>query len=91
MTIQTYLQLVRRASVLKQTARSKSALQLDEKAGLFCPPISIGDRAVAYIQSEVDAVIQARIEGRTSEQIKALVKQLISKRTVNNGNLTGGL
>ena len=91
MTIKNYLKLVRRASVLKQKARSKSALQLDEKAGLFCPPISIGDRAVTYIQTEVDAVIQARTEGQTTEQIKALVKQLIAGRTVNNEKITGGL
>lgn len=73
-------QLIRRPSVLTLIARSKSALQLDEKAGLFCPPISIGDRAVAYIQHEVEAVIQARIEGQTPDQIKALVQELIQQR-----------
>ena len=81
MTINTLLQLTRRPSVLIQTARSKSALQLDEKAGLFCPPISIGDRAVAYIQHEVEAVIQARIEEQSPEQIKQLVSELINQRT----------
>ncbi len=81
MTINTLLQLTRRPSVLIQTDRSKSALQLDEKAGLFCPPISIGDRAVAYIQHEVEAVIQARIEEQSPEQIKQLVSELINQRT----------
>jgi prophage regulatory protein len=80
MTINKHYQLIRRPSVLTQTARSKSALQLDEKAGLFCPPISIGDRAVAYIKHEVEAVIQARIEEQPSEQIKQLVSDLIKQR-----------
>jgi prophage regulatory protein len=75
-----FYQLIRRTEVIALTARSKSALQLDEKANVFCPPISIGDRAVAYIKHEVEAVIQARIEGQTPEQIKALVQRLIQQR-----------
>jgi len=80
MTTKNFYQLIRRPSVLTQTARSKSALQLDEKAGLFCPPISIGDRAVAYIKHEVEAIIQAPIEEQTPEQIKLLVIELIKQR-----------
>lgn len=74
------LQLIRRPQLLALMPRSKSAILLDEKAGLLCPPISIGDRAVAYIKSEVDAVIQARIESQTPEQIKRLVQDLLMKR-----------
>ncbi len=81
MIINTSYQLIRRHSVLPNIGRSKSALQLDEKAGLFCPPISIGDRAVAYIKHEVDAVIQARIQGQSPEEIKQLVQELINQRT----------
>jgi len=81
MTTNTSYQLIRRTTVLSLTQRSKSALQLDEKAGLSCPPISIGDRAVAYIKHEVEAVIQARIEGKSKEQIKTLVQELIQQRT----------
>jgi len=80
MNINKHFQLIRRPEVLIQIARSKSALQLDEKAGLFIPPISIGDRAVAYIKHEVDAVIQARIQGQSPEQIKQLVQELINQR-----------
>jgi len=75
-----YYQLIRRHQVLALTARSKSSLHLDEKAQLICPPISIGDRAVAYIKSEVEAIIQARIEGQTPEQLKTLVASLIKQR-----------
>jgi len=81
MTTKTFYPLIRRPEVLAITARSKSALQLDEKAGLICPPISIGDRAIAYIKNEIEAVIQARIEGQSTEQIKQLVQELINQRT----------
>lgn len=76
----TNLQLIRRAKVLTLTARSKSALQLDEKNGLFCPPVSIGDRAVAYVLHEVQAIVKARIEGKTSQEIKSIVNDLVSQR-----------
>ena len=85
MTIKHHYQLIRRPEVLALTAKSKSALQLDEKAELFCPPISIGDRAVAYIKSEVEAVIQARIEGQPPEQIRKLVTVLVANRNANKG------
>jgi len=87
MSINVLPQLLRRPEVLVLTARSKSSLHLDEKAQLICPPVSIGCRAVAYIKHEVEVVIQARIEGQTTEQIKSLVKQLIIDRTTNKGGL----
>ena len=73
-------QLLRRPEVVTLTARSRSSLQLDEKAGLFCPPIAIGFRSVAYLKHEVEAVIQARIEGKTPDEIKRLVSELINQR-----------
>jgi prophage regulatory protein len=85
MTTNVFYQLIRRPQVLALTARSKSSLHLDEKAGLFCPPISIGQRAKAYILNEAEAVIQARIEGQTPAQIRELVKVLVSNRNANKG------
>jgi prophage regulatory protein len=73
-------ELLRRPEVVTLTARSRSSLQLDEKAGLFCPPIAIGFRAVAYLRHEVQAVIQARIEGKTPDEIKQLVFELVNQR-----------
>jgi prophage regulatory protein len=78
--LKEHVKLIRRPEVLALTTRSKSALNLDEKNGLFCPAISIGYRAVAYIKIEVQAIIQARIEGQTPEQIKTLVAVLIKQR-----------
>ena len=77
--------LIRRPECLALTARSKSALQHDIKQGLFCPPIAIGERAVAFIRHEVETIIQARIEQQLPDQIKILVKKLIKNRSANMG------
>lgn len=78
--LNNHLQLLRRNEVIRLTARSRSALLIDEKAGLFCPPISIGDRAVAYVKHEVDEIIKARIQGKTNQQIKSIVTDLLGQR-----------
>ncbi|NTS75695.1 AlpA family phage regulatory protein [Catenovulum sp. SM1970] len=75
-----HFQLIRRPEVLKLTGRSKSSLYQDEQAGLMPKPISIGERAVAYIKQEIEAVVGARVEGKTTEQIKTLVSDLHAQR-----------
>jgi len=78
--INTHIKLQRRPKILLQTGWSKSSLYNRIKDGLFPPQISIGDRAVAFIEHEVNAVIQAMIEEKTPKQIKALVADLIKQR-----------
>ena len=87
MPINKLIELIRRAEVLSLAQSSKSSLYLDEKNGVFCPPVSIGCRAKAYLKHEVESVIQARIEGQTRKQIKALVQDLIAKRTASKGGI----
>ncbi|OYT15012.1 MAG: transcriptional regulator [Bacteroidetes bacterium 4572_77] len=73
-------QLIRRNEVLALTGLSKSTLYNRINDGLFTPPISLGLRAVAFIASEVDAVIQAMIQEQPPAEIKALVSNLIQQR-----------
>ncbi len=80
MSIKKLIELIRRAEVLRLTQRSKSSLYLDEQNGVFCPPVSIGSRAKAYLKHEVETVIQARIENKSKEQIQFLVQELIRQR-----------
>ena len=80
MAINKHLQLIRRPEKLLLTGRSKSSNYNDEKQGLCVPPIPIGDRAVAYVKHEVEAVIQARISGKSKGEIRELVANLIAQR-----------
>jgi prophage regulatory protein len=87
MSINKLIELIRRTEVLHLTQRSKSSLYLDEQNGIFCPPVSIGCRAKAYLKHEVESVIQARIEGQTLEQLQSLVKNLIADRSANKAGI----
>jgi len=80
MTNNTTYQLIRRNEKLLLKGRSKSSNYNDEKQGLCVPAISIGDRSIAYIKHEVEAIIQARVQGLSNEKIKALVQELIEQR-----------
>ncbi|MBA6346793.1 MULTISPECIES: AlpA family transcriptional regulator [unclassified Colwellia] len=74
------LKLIRKTEVLALTCMSKSTLHLKLKDGLYAPSISIGDRAVAFIEYEVLSVISAQIQGRSKEEIRLLVKELVAQR-----------
>jgi len=73
-------QLIRKPTVLAITGLSKSTLYNRINDGLFIPPISLGARAVAFVASEVDAVIHAMIEEKPPAEIKTLVSSLIQQR-----------
>lgn len=74
------IQIVKQPSLLKQFAFSKSTLFTQINQGLMPKPISLGNRAVGYLQHELDAVLSARIAGQSNEEIKQLVKYLVAKR-----------
>ncbi len=51
------------------------------REGLFTAGVAIGQRAKGWPDYEVDAIITARIAGKTDAQIRELVKALHAKRT----------
>ena len=59
--------LIRRPAVEGMTGLSRSSLYDKIRRGEFPAPVSLGASAVAWIEAEVNAWIQARIEaGRTT-------------------------
>ncbi len=77
---QNYSQLLRLALVSKQTAMPKSSVYAAIAKGLFTHPIKIGERMSAWLQSEVTAIVNARIAGKSNDEIKALVLKLEAER-----------
>ena len=73
-------QLTRKPEALARTGLSKSTLYNRINDGLFPSPISLGLRAVAFVASEVDTVIQAMIAEKPPAEIKILVSNLIQQR-----------
>ena len=62
------------------TALARSTFYAYISKGLL-PPIKVGDRASAWLVSEIVAVNKARILGKTNEEIQALVRSLVEARS----------
>jgi prophage regulatory protein len=75
-----YLQIERKPAVLQRIGLSRSTLHSKIQQGLWCPPISLGARAVGFIKYETDEVITALINGHTPDEIRDLVSMLLEER-----------
>jgi prophage regulatory protein len=78
------IELWRRKEVDRVTGRSRSSTYEDVADGLMVPPIPIGRRAVAWPRAEVEAVVAARIAGKSPDEIRELVASLVAQRTAES-------
>lgn len=60
--------------------RSDASIYNAIRAGLFVKPVPIGERAVGWPDFEVQAIVAARIAGKSEGEIRALVDRLHAKR-----------
>jgi len=60
--LQTALTILRRKQVEQRVALSRSTIYDRIKTGTFPAPISLGAKAVGWIESEIDAWLTAQIE-----------------------------
>jgi prophage regulatory protein len=72
--------ILRRPAVEDMTGLRRSSIYGHISSGIFPPPVAIGDRAVGWPEREVMAVNAARIRGQSSDEIRALVAQLVADR-----------
>lgn len=63
--------------------RSNTSIYNAIRAGLFTKPVAISQRAKAWPDYEVKAIVRARIAGQTEDEIRELVKRLHTKRVEN--------
>jgi prophage regulatory protein len=71
---------VRPAAVPGLLGISARSAYLQVADGLLPPPIRIGRKASAWLQSELALIQRARIAGKSDDFIKRLVADLIAKR-----------
>ena len=71
---------IRAGTAQSALALPKSSFYAHIEEGLLPPPIRLGKRSVGWLESEINAVIRARIQNRSDDEIKALVQQQIQKR-----------
>lgn len=62
-------------------AKSRSFIYDRLAEGTLPKPVQVGERALRFPVAEVDAVIAARIAGKSKADIRALVAQLHTERT----------
>lgn len=72
--------ILRYWTVLEISGEARSTLYNKIAAGLWTRPVRIGSRAVGWPDHEVEAIITARIAGKSDTEIRELVRQLESER-----------
>ena len=76
------LKIIGAPEVMNQTGLPKSSLYKKIKDGLFCKPVSLGSRAIGFVQSEVQELMAAVVAGVSEDCIKALVIEQVSGRAL---------
>lgn len=65
------MKLIRLHEVKAQTGLGRSTIYKYIQQGMFPLPVSLGGRAVAWVEAEVDAWIAARISERDQQALVA--------------------
>ena len=79
----------RMSDVLKAFGyRSRTTVYKNVNAGVFTRPIAIGQRAVGWLDTEVEAISLALIAGQSQDEVRQLVVRLHALR-LERFELTG--
>lgn len=81
------ISLQRSPVVTERLGRGRSTIHEDVRRGVMPPPIRVGSRWSAWPSDEVDAVLRARIAGLSDDEIRSLVRDLVSRRKVRTAGL----
>ncbi|CZF77204.1 Prophage CP4-57 regulatory protein (AlpA) [Grimontia celer] len=75
--------LLRSAQAASVLGVSKATLYKHIQMGILPASIKMGPGSVAWLESELDAVISARIAGYSESDIKELVSQITAQRKLS--------
>ncbi|QDP01812.1 helix-turn-helix transcriptional regulator [Thalassotalea sp. PS06] len=81
----TFSKIIRRNEVIALTGLSKSTIYNRIKEGLIPKPISLGFRAVGFIEHEIQEVLIAMANGFSNEEIRSLIRKQEASRTKLGG------
>ena len=79
------LKILRIKQVKERTGLPNSTIYYHIENGTFIKPIKLGERISGWLESEVDAIMGARIAGKDEAEIKSLVLSLENQRVANWG------
>jgi prophage regulatory protein len=72
--------ILRQPAVSTTSGNPKSTLYWRVSSGTFPRPVKIGARASGWIKSEVEAIVAARIAGKSDDEVRTLVAELHAAR-----------
>ncbi|MFT6201772.1 MAG: prophage regulatory protein [Granulosicoccus sp.] len=74
------IRLIRSKQAQSKMSLPKTSFYQQIKQGFLVKPFSLGGRSVAFLEHEIDAIINARAAGQTDDEVKALVVELELQR-----------
>ena len=73
-------EMLRFKAVTQATGYPRGTVYEHIKRGTFPKPVAMGMRTAAWPRYEVEKIVQARIAGKSDDEIRALVYQLMERR-----------
>lgn len=74
------LAIIRRKQLEQRMGIGRSTIYLRINQSLITSPVSLGANSVGWPEHEIDAILAARIAGKSDDEIKALVSELEAAR-----------
>jgi prophage regulatory protein len=81
----TFTRLLRLPEVRTRTGKSRSSIYRGVADGTFPKQVKLGPRAVGWPDHEITAINQARLQGRSDDQIREIVVRLMRARKDPDG------
>jgi len=81
MTVTPELIFKRQPFLLEKFGFKKSTLYTRIQDGLIVPSVSLGGKIVAWPEHEIELILRAMYAGKSSDEIKELVTELVAKRS----------
>lgn len=78
------IRILRLPACKDKSGDSRSTTYQKIKNGLWPPPVAIGPRSRGWVEHEIEAVLAARVAGKSENEIRALVAGLIEARRRSN-------
>ncbi len=81
------LKILRASKAQELTGLPRSSFYSQISKGLLPPAIQLGARSVGWVDSEINAVNVARVLGKSDDEIRALITQLVKDRIKLQGGM----
>lgn len=72
--------VLRMDGIKRETGASRSLIYVWIDEGVFPPPVKLGRKFACWPSAEVRQILNARIAGKTTDQMKKLVAKLVEQR-----------